>query len=347
MNQQRNASIDIFRLIFAIGVVMGHTFFLYDINKEAAYWVSRVFPRMSVPFFFCISGYFFIKGLMKEKCNWTAQVKKILQIYLFWTILYYAFSFLMTLKNHESIGKFLLLRLRYFFFDGSFYHFWYFTALIYTILIVSFVYKLFKMKGITILAYVSIVLYLLAFIGTDYVGIGSHIPVLKSVYGLWCYETLRGIFCMGLPFFMTGYFLNKLTPVIAKLSDRTALIVFVILYACYLLEAFYAKSATTFDKASEDLAVAFFMIPALMALFVNLLKHPMANYYNQSVVCRKTSNFMYYIHPLLIQIILTAADILSLSFVGETLTFLIVFLLTMAGGMILSKFDNKVTSFMV
>lgn len=347
MNKARNSSIDIFRLFFAIGVVMGHTFFLYDVNKTLAYFVSRVIPRMSVPFFFCITGYYFIKGLMNNKINTKKQLTRIIEIYAFWTLIYYTFSLLLAIKNHDSMKKFVLNKIRYFIFDGSYYHFWYFTALIYTIIIVSVVYKLFKMKGVAVLAYISMALYIFAFLGTKYCGLGYYIPPFKFIYNLKIYFSLRGIFCMGLPFFMTGYFLNRFSDKIEKMSNKKALILFIVFYGLYVEEAIFALNTSSYHDASEDLAVALFMIPALSFLFINLLKHPMPKYYKQSVSCRKISNFMYYIHPLLIQIILTGAEILSLTFFTESVVFIIVFIITMIVGYILSKFEGKLISLMV
>jgi len=348
VSKTRNASIDIFRLIFAIGVVMGHTYFLYDVSPGVAYWTSRAIPRMAVPFFFCISGYYYIKGLLKGRNPWKKQIKKILTIYIFWTLIYYLFSFLLTLKNHESIKTFLILRVRYFFFDGSFYHFWYFVAFIYVIIMVTIFYAIGKNKGITVLAYLSLVLYLLAFLGTRYCNIGQKIPVIGGIYDWEYYTIVRGIFAMGLPFFMMGYFLNKGEEFINKISNKTALILFVIIYVLYLGEALYAKHATTVYNASEDLAVAFFMLPALYMLFVNLLKHPMPELYEKSVYCRKISNFMYYIHPLLIQIIITGSEIVGIGILGsESVVFIIVFTITMVGGYILSGMKGKLVDLMV
>ena len=357
MEKKRNSTIDIMRLFFAIGVVMGHSYFLYDINHEVGYWISRVIPRMSVPFFFCISGYFYIKALMKGINNWKAQVVKIISIYAFWSVIYYAFGILLAIKNHTLSTSFFLEKLRMFVFDGSYYHFWYFVALIYTIIIVGITYQLVGMKGIKVLVVFSIIFYLIAFMGTEYCGIGAKIPVLCNLYKLKYYTTIRGILAMGLPFFMLGYFLNAFQKKIEEMSNVTALIMFIAFYGCYLFEAWFARHTTGYGPASEDLAVAFFMMPALFALFVNLLKHPMPEFYNASVICRKTSNFMYYIHPLLLQIITTACEILSIGIFMKidygyiegytSITFIPVLIITLAGGIILSRFKSKFTSFFV
>lgn len=346
MNQKRNSSIDIMRLIFASAVVLGHTYFFLDISPSVAYWISRVFPRMAVPFFFCISGYYFNKALLNGKNNFKKQIKGILTVYVSWTLLYYCLSFVIALKDHKPMKEFLLQRIQYFLLDGSFYHFWYFPALIYTILITSLIYTLWKKKGLQILAYFSILLYLFAFLGTEYCGLGRKIPGFSRIYDLACYEVLRGIFCMGIPFFMIGYFLNRYKDFWNKISNKTAGILFFITYLCYLGEAMYAKLATSHEIASENLAVSFFLPPALLIIFVNLLKHPLPKYYTQSIYCRKISNFMYYIHPLLILIITTAASIAGFS-ISESIVFLIVYSITIAGGFICCKYDNKLTRLLV
>lgn len=55
----RNNSIDIFRYIAAVLVIAHHTDVLADVHPMLSYLLSQVLPRISVPFFFAVSGYFY------------------------------------------------------------------------------------------------------------------------------------------------------------------------------------------------------------------------------------------------------------------------------------------------
>lgn len=51
-------SIDIFRYICSVMVIAIHTAPFSDINEQLGYAFSQIIPRIAVPFFFAVSGYF-------------------------------------------------------------------------------------------------------------------------------------------------------------------------------------------------------------------------------------------------------------------------------------------------
>ena len=67
LNTQRNCSIDFFRLVCAVMVVSIHTHPLSGINDSLTFFINNVFPRIAVPFFFCTSGYYYIRALKAGK----------------------------------------------------------------------------------------------------------------------------------------------------------------------------------------------------------------------------------------------------------------------------------------
>lgn len=88
ITEKRNNIVDIFRLICAILVVAIHTNPLTDINYYFGYLGSQILPRIAVPFFFSISGYYYIKKLQRTEDNHIFQVfiktfLKFLKIILF------------------------------------------------------------------------------------------------------------------------------------------------------------------------------------------------------------------------------------------------------------------------
>lgn len=321
---------------------MGHTYLFYDISPALAFWTSRTIPRIAVPFFFCVSGYFYIRGLKKGRNTFPVQIKGILSVYALWSLIYYCLSFVIALKNHESLSTFFQERVIYFLFDGSYYHFWYFPALIYAFTIAALFYKFGKMKGIQILAWLSLILYFLFFLGTDYIRIGQQIPVLKNIYELPKFGVIRGIFGMGLPFFMMGYFLNRFEKWYADISPAASRFLFAYWFTGFIIEGVCAINASSLASAAEELCVAALLMPSLFFLFIMLLKHPLPKYTAFSQYCRRLSNYIYYTHPLFLTVISTAAGMAGIV-ITETLMFVIIYAICLITAYLLYKIDTPLT----
>ena len=67
MNKTRNCSIDLFRLYCAVLVVAIHTSPFMDQNNKLGFISTQVIPRIAVPFFFIVSGYYYIQNLEQGK----------------------------------------------------------------------------------------------------------------------------------------------------------------------------------------------------------------------------------------------------------------------------------------
>lgn len=137
----RNNSIDIARLICAILVVSIHTRPLEDINPYLGYVAIEVFPRIAVPFFYCISGYFYIEKIEsareKTRVAFKKTFMKLLKVYLFWSVVFFLCdinSYFNTGMNWKGIIASYFLN---FFVYGSYYHLWYFIGLFFSIIIVT------------------------------------------------------------------------------------------------------------------------------------------------------------------------------------------------------------------
>lgn len=342
----RNSSIDIFRIFCAIMIIMGHTYFLRDICPTISFWTSRAIPRIAVPFFLCTTGYFYIRGLIQEKNTFSKQIKYILKAYISWTIIYYILSLVLAIKNNEPMSSFIKERIINFFLDGSYYHFWYFPALIYPFIIAALCYKLGNLKGIKILAYISLLFYLIFFLGTDYVKLGQQIPIIKEFYSIPKYNEIRGIFGMGLPFFMMGYFVNAFENWHNKITPSKSTVLFAIWFGGFIIETIYAFLTTPFDSAAEEICVAITLLPTLFFFFVFLLKHPFPQYQKYTGYCRRMSNYIYYIHPIFIAVVEMGASIIGLH-ISNTPMFFIITAISVISGTIFYKLDNKYTRLLV
>ena len=90
MKMQRNEykSLDLFKLIFAVLVVIIHTKPLLDISDKANWFFSNSFLNLAVPFFFITSGFLLFEKLksISDDADKKTAVKKyvghLLKLYL-------------------------------------------------------------------------------------------------------------------------------------------------------------------------------------------------------------------------------------------------------------------------
>ena len=204
--KERNASIDIFRLICALMVVSIHTAPLSELGENWRYLTVQILPRIGVPFFFCTMGYYYIGFLLKGKCKFWQTMKRLLIIYGLWSIIYYIPDIKQVLNGNVSLVGFLINCVRQFVIHGSREHFWFFPAVFFSIILSTLFAKIGKLSW---LARISIVAYILGLLGCSYYGIGNQIPVISVFVNSSQYDLIRRIVLMGFPFFMMGYFLQK------------------------------------------------------------------------------------------------------------------------------------------
>lgn len=303
MDKKRNYSIDIFRYIAALLVIICHADLLVEADPNIYQFVARFMPRISVSFFFAVSGYYYLKALLKDKADFKKQFMLLLKIYGFWTIIYYGASFVDNIiLGNRDIKTFLVERVVFFLTKGSYAHFWYFPALIYSVVIVTIIYKLFGKKGIQILSYCSIVLFVFGNLGSSYYEVGMNIPVVRYMVSgnRTIFEVFRGIFCMGMPYFLLGYFLNQYEDKIQQVSRKTEFITVVITGVLYVAEIIIVANILKWNKYPE---VFLMLYPATFIVFSVLLRHPKESWKSKADLARRLSAYLYYVHPLIILVL--------------------------------------------
>ena len=113
--------LDLFRLAAALLVVANHTSPL-AFAPQADYVLVQIFSRLAVPFFFMVTGYFVLPRLEQDSPGpvW----KKSCLLYGAAILLYLPPNLYKGLPADPAAW------LRFFLFDGTFYHLWYFPALL-------------------------------------------------------------------------------------------------------------------------------------------------------------------------------------------------------------------------
>lgn len=177
--------LDRFRIIAALAVIAIHTSPLATFHEGADFFLTRVLARIAVPFFFMVTGHFVVAGFLpsgkaapstKSMVRFRKFLAKTSMLYLFCIILYLPVGIYAGHYEDMSVGTLL----RMLFFDGTFYHLWYFPA---CIMGVALVYLLSRFLSLGAMTAVSAVLYAIGLLGDSYYGLVEKVPALEAFYG--------------------------------------------------------------------------------------------------------------------------------------------------------------------
>ena len=326
-DSERNNSIDIFRFISALLVIAIHTNPMTEINPYLGYLCSQICPRVAVPFFFCVSGYYYIGKLEKttNKKEIITEFKKTflsyLKIYFFWSVVYvvcdYKQYFYEGVSDWGAIIGIVLNFLVY----GTYYHLWYFIGIFFSLIIVTLCYLIRVEK---ILDYFSVILYLAGVLSCAYYQIGNRIPIFSLLISSSYFTVIRRIILMALPFFMMGYF-------IPKISNKKVPIKLVLTGALFVGEIIVVN----IFELSLNVIETVFLYVFLAYIIVWLVHHPLQKKKRTGKICRYLSSFIYFSHPLFLMIIT------QLGITENTIVFILTALFSTATGLILIKINNK------
>lgn len=211
-------SIDLMRVVCTYMVVAIHVHPFEELNSSLGYIFEQVIPRIAVPFFFTVSGYFFTKSLIRNNSTTFIYLKRLIKTYVLWSLVYFSYQFLLNISNnYVSILSMIISNIVLFLIFGSWYHLWYFPALIFCVAISSIFNKL---KCLNVLAIMSILLYIIGLLGCSYYAIGIKIPILSQSYKFSQFTLIRKVILMGLPFFMLGYMINLINHILDKIKNN-------------------------------------------------------------------------------------------------------------------------------
>lgn len=187
---RRTGGFDWFRLPAALLVAAVHTGPLLSLSTEANDLLTDVLARLAVPFFFAVTGYFLLPR-RTERGVLARFLKKTALLYGLSTLLYLPVLAYSGYFQPEGLPGLLARDL---IFDGTFYHLWYFPAvLLGTLLCPLFLGKL-GARGAAVLCGV---LYGLGLLGDSYYALTAALPPLRAAYDVLfhCFTyTRNGLF---------------------------------------------------------------------------------------------------------------------------------------------------------
>ena len=279
-----------------------------------------IIPRISVPFFFIVSGYFFFPNLHNKKPEFLRYIKKLGLVYLKWSLLYFFIDFI--LWGYRDLKGYLINSVVGLFYYGSYFHFWFFPALIYSVCLAGL---LWNRKCKKMIIPISIVLYITGVLGCAYFNVSCSIPILQSLFTHPHFDQIRRILLMGFPFFSAGYTVHKIEKIINK--DHSIYLWIASLIAWILEIVIVIKM-----NYQKSIVLTFFLYPLVCMTLIVLLQNPLLKWDKKAEKYAKLSNFTYYAHPLFILMMNLGCQTILGKPIPETLLFLFTVTLTFIVG---------------
>ena len=203
--QQRNETMDIFRVTCAFLVIIGHTRPFMNINNNLDFFLTNVLARIALPFFFIVSGFFFYSNMERNNNYYKGYIKKIIISYVPWQVIYVVLDLI---RNRNYINtRYIYESIKYSIFGGTESYLWFFPALIFSTLFITFFIKKSKFKELII---ISLFLLILGLSGNSYYFIarGTRLQYLIALYNHIFSCTRNGV-TMAVPYMVVGILLNK------------------------------------------------------------------------------------------------------------------------------------------
>ena len=292
-------SLDLFRIIAALLVIAIHTSPLASVNPDLDFFLTRILARVAVPFFFMTTGQFLLTGRLDKTRPYDYRIvvwiRKMLLLYFAATLLYLPVSiYAGQLSKITPAGM-----LKRIFFDGTFYHLWYFPACIIGVLLLVGLSRLCTER---LLLVITTLLYIYGLLGDSYYGFAIKVPVLSNIlnrgFMVWSY-TRNGLFFAPL-FLLIG---SKMDRVKEHVSGKKSFIGFLMFFLLMTAEGLSLHAA---DVQKHD-SMYFFLPTAMVFLYCLVLS--IRSHTRRRV--RSISTGIYILHPFAIVIVRRIAVLLS------------------------------------
>lgn len=254
---------------------------LHLLNYGIQQWLARI----AVPFFFISSGFLLYRksSLNNFSLDRTKlYVVKLIKLYVIWTIIYFPFRIKSILKDERGIIYGVLTYYRDIIFAGSYVQLWYFPALIFSVVVIS--YLLLKKVSLKKITAVAFCFYVMGLLTESWFGVikplqfsmpefWSFLKVVKMVI----FTTRDGLF-EGLVFVAMG-------AIVAfygfNMRQRNTMIGFLVAYILMFIEALGLKYFD-FVRARD---VYLFLVPLTWFAFGLVVNHRIQSGNNAFLKC--------------------------------------------------------------
>ncbi|MBD9105357.1 acyltransferase [bacterium] len=306
-NKVHYQNLDILKYISAILIMILHLRPFINFSDQLDLAFNNIITRICVPIFFIITGYFVAK---KEKNNENYikdYIKKTIPLYLVWSLLYVPIILGTIIQYLPIINEYLskinislplfiilsmlllpfaiLIALCY---TGTYYHLWYFPAIMFSLLIL----KKWKNKfDIKYLLVISFILLLFGATETYYGVLPLSIKELLSYY-YNIFFTTRNFLFFGLFYVVLGYFIGTKEKAYSKYCFAKLIISFFLL-------VFEAILLHDINRLNSNILLS--CVPLTYYLFISVIY--ITNNIKLKFQFGNLSKYYYLIHPMIIFII--------------------------------------------
>ncbi len=285
----RNCSIDIFRYICALLVVVNHYDPFLDMNNGAILRFDHALASLPVPFFAVVAGYYFTGKMLNGKRALLPYLKRLIIPYAVWSAVYFSAAFVKT--GGTDTAGFIKNCVVRFLISGSEFHLWYFPAVM-TAAIITAVF--FRLRVEKLLVSTSCVMYAYLLLQEDYSWLlpklAAATAMPSAVRANYSLIALKRVFFMTLPYFCGGYLVRKLNAkngFLCRNSGKALAAAGVLFVLEYTL--------LTRKGADAGTMLMTYIVPAVLLVF--LCGHPAADKQKAAKNCRFLAGFTFYAHP--------------------------------------------------
>lgn len=325
---KKHITLDKFKIICAILIIAIHTYPFLSINENFDFIFTHVFCRIGVPFFLMVTGFFVLPKALDNRKTLIKYTVKIIKIYAICILLY--------LPINIYAGKFsgigVIGILKELFINGTFYHLWYFPALILGIWITYFLVKHLKSN---IAVFICTLLYIIGLFGDSYYGIVENINVFKSFYNIILNifdYTRNGLFYVPI-FLILGYKMKYLKLNLTKNINIIFSLISIILMICE------GAILHHFNLQKWD-SMYIMLIPTMILIFNFIIQ---CNNENNKKL-RNISTIIYIVHPIFIIVVRGIAKVLKLEQIminNSIVHYLLVVILTVLFSIVFENIKEK------
>ncbi|MCF0105903.1 MAG: acyltransferase family protein [Holdemanella sp.] len=211
IGKKRYVSIDIAKYVAVLLVICVHTFPLVEISSLLnTYWIQTI-CRLAIPFFFASAGFFFFRKWDEDpevnKRNLIRFEKRVLKLYLIWTVIYLPYTIWDYAKAGFSVLS-IVSYLRDFLLNGSYYHLWVLPTIMLAMPLVSMMYQRF---GLLNTLKTCLIAYIIGYFINVYGPVWEQVPVVSFIYEFFmkAFATSRNGIFFGPIFIGIGLLLSR------------------------------------------------------------------------------------------------------------------------------------------
>lgn len=320
--------IDSMRIVAAVLVICIHISPLVQINIDADFILTRIIARIAVPFFFITTSYFLFKDGYPRK----EKIKKTICSLLKWYMLAMIIYIPIMIYNYYFQEKDLILKIiQDILIDGTFYHLWYFPAVIIGLFIVLLLKKFLSTQNVLL---ITTLLYIIGLMGDSYYGLVINIPIIKYILNCLFHfmdHTRNGFFFAPL-FIMIGIIIGEKK---SKLTFQAHIFMFIV---CFIVMGSEAYILHFFNFCKHD--SMYVLLPFVSYFLFRILIYFQGR---RKMYLKDISLYMYVLHPLMIIIVRTVGKLshIELLIDGNFIQFICVTILTICISMLVEGVKNN------